>query len=194
MTSSVIYYSTDARKNEIYLLNNIYNDFHEWRLRLATNFTRTFWAAVVLLPTLFNVNTVQLCSAWISPQSGVAMLNKTSTLNTGCVFFAVSADINGQSNYITSFFKYVSLNLVPMASVVERVVEGPGKRWLSHDQIFEYSWGKFSSLLFGYLISVINFTIYWKIWSCDNQPFPGPLSITYFTPKRSWENKLLTCV
>ena len=24
----------------------VYNDFHEWRLRLATNFTRTFWAAM----------------------------------------------------------------------------------------------------------------------------------------------------
>ena len=31
-------------------------------------------------------------------------------------------------------------NLVPRASVVEREVEGPGKGWLSHDQIFQYSW------------------------------------------------------
>ena len=30
------------------------------------------------------------------------------------------------------------LNLVPRASVVEREVEGPGKGWLSHDQIFQY--------------------------------------------------------
>ena len=33
-----------------------------------------------------------------------------------------------------------SPNLVPRASVVEREVEGPGKGWLSHDQIFQYSW------------------------------------------------------
>ena len=31
-------------------------------------------------------------------------------------------------------------NLVPRAPVVEREVEGPGKGWLSHDQIFKYSW------------------------------------------------------
>ena len=30
-------------------------------------------------------------------------------------------------------------NLVPRASVVEREVEGHGKGWLSHDQIFQYS-------------------------------------------------------
>ena len=38
-------------KNDIFLTKffkrtyNICNDFHEWRLRLATNFTRTFWDA-----------------------------------------------------------------------------------------------------------------------------------------------------
>ena len=32
------------------------------------------------------------------------------------------------------------VNLVPRASVVEREEEGPGKGWLSHDQIFQYSW------------------------------------------------------
>ena len=45
-------------------------------------------------------------------------------------------------------------------------IEGPGKGWLSQDQIFQYSW---------------------KIWSCDNQPLPGPLSTTCFTTKRPWE-------
>ena len=34
----------------------------------------------------------------------------------------------------------MSVNLVPRASVVEREVEGPGKGWLSHDQIFQYIW------------------------------------------------------
>ena len=36
-----------------------------------------------------------------------------------------------------------SFNLVPRESVVERVVEGLGKGWLSHDQIFQYSWENF---------------------------------------------------
>ena len=40
--------------------------------------------------------------------------------------------------------------------MVGREVEGPGKGWLSHDQIFQYSWKIFLQLL-GYLISVINF-------------------------------------
>ena len=36
MTSSVIYYSTDARKNEIYLLNN---DGHFWRQSIPKDYT-----------------------------------------------------------------------------------------------------------------------------------------------------------
>ena len=34
----------------------------------------------------------------------------------------------------------LDVNLVSRASVVERGTEGPGKGWLSHDQIFQYIW------------------------------------------------------
>ena len=39
---------------------------------------------------------------------------------------------------------------------MEREVEDPDKGWLSHDQIFQYSWRIFLQLL-GILISAINF-------------------------------------
>ena len=51
------------------------------------------------------------------------------------------------------------------------VDRGPGKGWLSHDQIFQYIWKIYYSTR---KVAGKIFQLYWEIWSCDIQPLPGP--------------------
>ena len=77
--------------------------------------------------------------------------------------------------------------------MVECEVEGPGKGWLSHEQIFQYAWKIFLATS-----RVLNFCNKFSkyIGKVGHVSLPGPLSATFFTTKRPWErgcnNILLT--
>ena len=69
--------------------------------------------------------------------------------------------------------------------MVEREVEGPGKGWLSHDQISNIVGKIFLAIIFPNILENL---------SCQNRPLLGPLSTPCLSTKRPWERGCLCII
>ena len=99
-----------------------------------------FWSLLAFAVIFYGYS--YLFNPWlVIPLEVLQGLVYAISWSTCIVYLSAVAPNDGAATMQSKLKIFIfSCNLAPRASVVEREVEGPGKDWLSHGQIFQYSW------------------------------------------------------